>query len=662
MKEEYKVVQIGVEDILPNRFQPRLKFNEEAIIELSESIKEHGVIHPILVRQIDDKYEIIAGERRYKASLLAGKQMIPAIITDLNDKDSSEVALIENIQRKDLTPIEEAISYKKLLDMGSLTQEMLATKLGKTQSTVANKLRLLNLDEEVQDALLEEKISERHARSLLRLPLHKQSEVANKIIQERMTVRKTDEYIKQILEQPDDLQSQQEIKKGVPIKLKMEPVVTEKNEKAENNMNQSQNDIRTILPSEPIVEELEDLIPQAPISQNPGFMDVDKIQQVATDINVSKPTVDMNQLLQSDPSIQTNISTVPNVTKTEDSDSDDSDDSDEYLLKPGKFFTLNDIENTPSETIGSSVSNNLVNPIYETQNPQPQAAPTTAPSTSNMPTFGSSPMGQTAPSFDFDQFFKTTTPQPVTPTPEVTVAQTPSNPPMDSFVNSSTSLPKMENLEELDVTMDSMNQSSQAVPSQNPNPSMPAGGTFFNFDFMNNSTPTDPTPSMSAAPQEIVQNVPSMEPMPTQPASFSQPDLMASSNNMSSISNSNFDATNVGYSSPEPQPVVSNPATMPMNPYVTVSQPVNEPTSTTVEPFRPGAGIGTDFSTPTDEFPIPLMETKDNRGTYVAVDLKMVINTIRDCAATIEKYGYVIDTEELDFEDRYEVTFKIEKK
>ena len=164
-----KVVDLSIDDVLPNRFQPRIKFNEDSLNELSESIKEHGVIQPIVVRPVGDKYEIIAGERRYKASVLAGKTTIPAIITDLNDKDSAEVALIENVQRQNLTPIEEAISYKKILDMGYLNQTSLAEKLGKNQSTVANKLRLLDLDEEVQEALLNSKISERHARSLLKL-------------------------------------------------------------------------------------------------------------------------------------------------------------------------------------------------------------------------------------------------------------------------------------------------------------------------------------------------------------------------------------------------------------------------------------------------------------------------------------------------------------
>lgn len=205
MNHEKVVVELELDDILPNRFQPRFKFHEQAITELAESIKEHGVIQPILVRRLGDKYEIIAGERRYKASLLAGKRTIPAIVTELNDKDSAEVALIENVQRQDLTPIEEAVSYRKILDMGYLTQEQLAEKLGKNQSTISNKLRLLNLADEVQEALLDEKISERHARSLLKLESKmKQKEVLEKIINERLTVKKTDDLINKILLGEDD--------------------------------------------------------------------------------------------------------------------------------------------------------------------------------------------------------------------------------------------------------------------------------------------------------------------------------------------------------------------------------------------------------------------------------------------------------------------------
>lgn len=195
-----KIVELDLNDILPNRFQPRIKFNEESIIELSESIKEHGVIQPIIVRPIGDKYEIIAGERRYKACVLSGATTIPARIFDLNDKDSAEVALIENVQREGLTPIEEAISYKKILDMGYITQEQLARKIGKSQSAIANKKRLLNLCDEVQEALIDEKISERHARSLLKLTNSiDQQKMLKRIISERLTVRKLDIEIEKFL-------------------------------------------------------------------------------------------------------------------------------------------------------------------------------------------------------------------------------------------------------------------------------------------------------------------------------------------------------------------------------------------------------------------------------------------------------------------------------
>ena len=192
-----KIVELDLNDILPNRFQPRIKFNEESIIELSESIKLHGVLQPIIVRPISDKYEIVVGERRYKAAVLADLSTIPARVVDLDDKASIEIALIENLQRKDLNPMEEAISYKKTLNMGYMTQEQLASKLGKSQSAIANKIRLLNLCDDVQEALMDEKISERHARSLLKVETEKQQQLLlDRIINERLTVRKLDEIIK----------------------------------------------------------------------------------------------------------------------------------------------------------------------------------------------------------------------------------------------------------------------------------------------------------------------------------------------------------------------------------------------------------------------------------------------------------------------------------
>ena len=187
---ENKVTNILVDDIIPNRFQPRLRFEEKDLIELSESIKLHGIIQPIVVRKINDKYEIIAGERRYKASQIAGLKEVPTIIIEADDNKSAELAVIENLQRKDLTAIEEAKSFKKLLDRGYTTQEELAKRMGVSQSAISNKLRLLNLPEEVQNALLESRISERHARSLLSLKSPSQQiTMLDKIINNRLTVK-----------------------------------------------------------------------------------------------------------------------------------------------------------------------------------------------------------------------------------------------------------------------------------------------------------------------------------------------------------------------------------------------------------------------------------------------------------------------------------------
>lgn len=201
METGKEVVNINLANIIPNRFQPRISFDEEALNELATSIKMYGIIQPLILRPLGDKYEIIAGERRYKAATIAGLTEVPAILVNLDDQTSAELAIIENIQRKDLTAIEEAKSFQKLLDLGNYTQDQLATKMGKSQSAIANKLRLLNLIPEVQEALMNNLISERHARSLLQLKDNpdKQKEILNRITTERLTVKDTDTIIKTML-------------------------------------------------------------------------------------------------------------------------------------------------------------------------------------------------------------------------------------------------------------------------------------------------------------------------------------------------------------------------------------------------------------------------------------------------------------------------------
>lgn len=197
MNLEERVLQVPIEDIIPNRFQPRLTFDDRGLEELASSIKQHGIIQPLVLRRVNDKYEIIAGERRYKAATMAGLSTVPAIVSNIDDNQSAEVAIVENVQRRNLTPIEEARSYKNLLDKGYLTQSELAKKMGISQSAIANKLRLLNLDEEVQQALLNNQISERHARSLLVLSNPEdQKKWLQKITAERLTVRQLDDALK----------------------------------------------------------------------------------------------------------------------------------------------------------------------------------------------------------------------------------------------------------------------------------------------------------------------------------------------------------------------------------------------------------------------------------------------------------------------------------
>ena len=195
-----QVLNLPIEDIIPNRFQPRLSFDEDGLKELANSIKEHGIIQPLVVRKLADKYEIIAGERRYKAAKMAGLTEVPAIVTTMDDQKSAEAAIVENVQRRDLSAIEEAKSYQALLDKEELTQEQLAKKMGLSQSAISNKLRLLTLSEPVQNALIDGRISERHARSLLQIedPFD-QEEWLNKIIDERLTVRDLDKKIKESL-------------------------------------------------------------------------------------------------------------------------------------------------------------------------------------------------------------------------------------------------------------------------------------------------------------------------------------------------------------------------------------------------------------------------------------------------------------------------------
>lgn len=520
MDTDKKVLNLNLDDILPNRFQPRIKFDENAIKELSASIKEHGVIQPIIVRKIGDKYEIIAGERRYKASVMAGNNTIPAIITDLDDKTSAEVALIENVQREDLTPIEEAVSYRKILDMG-LTQEELANKLDRNQSTIANKLRLLNLDEEVQEALLNERISERHARSLLKLSdPNDQRAMLQKIMSERLTVRKTDEAIDAVLNN-----------KSSSINSNINAL---ENGKEEVIMNNNTNNNIFNIPSEPIINDVDtsvnddteimnnfmplrdETVDKLNLDENkqekinPGFMDVDKIEEQAQDIYTEKPTVNIDELLQS------SNNNVNNNQSLEIIDDGDQESSDEFDLQPGKFFNFAP-EHKDEPIVNKEQEKEMVEKSFMDNN------------------------------FNND------------------------------FVNEATPIAEKEESKTVEEQASNMFDGSSNF------------NDFFNPVLHDQGYHKD----VDIEPEEI-----------------------------------NIDDDDDGGNIQSPIPEIDSEI----------------------------------ISTPElNEIP-EVVKTPVRIDTNVAGDLKTVINTIRSCAQTIEKYGFVIDTEELDFEDSYQVIFRIEKK
>ena len=194
-------IMVKISKVEPNRSQPRKKFSEDSLQELAESIKQCGVLQPILVSEQKGYYEIIAGERRWRAAKLAGLKEIPVVIKKLTEQEIVEISLIENIQREDLNPIEEAMAYKRLLDEFHMKQETIAECVNKSRTAVANSLRLLKLDERVQQMLMDEKISAGHARALLGISnKEKQWELAVKVAEAEFSVRETEKMVKMILE------------------------------------------------------------------------------------------------------------------------------------------------------------------------------------------------------------------------------------------------------------------------------------------------------------------------------------------------------------------------------------------------------------------------------------------------------------------------------
>ena len=208
-------VMIDIAKVEPNREQPRKKFDEDALLELAESIKQFGVLQPLLVQERDDYYEIIAGERRWRAAKMAGVKKVPVIIKKLTEQEIMEISLIENIQREDLNPIEEALAYKRLLSEFNLKQDEVAERVSKSRTAVTNAMRLLKLNEKVQQMVIDEMLTTGHARALLGIEdQEKQYTVAQKIFDEKLSVRDTEKLVKSL---------QNEKKKQTDVRTRIDP-------------------------------------------------------------------------------------------------------------------------------------------------------------------------------------------------------------------------------------------------------------------------------------------------------------------------------------------------------------------------------------------------------------------------------------------------------
>ena len=689
MYESGKLAVINIDDIFPNRFQPRLKFDEEKLSELSDSIRKYGVIQPIVVRPVNGKYEIIAGERRYKASMMAGRTTIPAVIVNLSDRDSEEIALLENIQRQQLSPIEEAVSYKRILDMGYITQDELAKKLGKAQSTIANKVRLLNLDDEVQEALLENKISERHARSLLRLSdKADQVKMLHRIINERLTVKMTDNEIAKLKEEKNKQVNKQvqtdnnnieslfgaeemgsnmmdidKISEGHARSLlrpsdqadqvkmlqriynerltgkmtdnEIAKLKEEKNKQVNKQVQTDNNNIESLFGAE---------------ERSSNMMDIDKIMREAQDINApASEKKDLSGLMKQD----ANTPVSPIITSEEPKQ--------EPIREDGKFVNFSQIKD-----------------------PEP-VKPTPTPVSGGV-TFDSM--------FHQEPSIAVSTPTASTPAEPVQTGGQASTPvsPMASQTSSQEASQGSNGIGM--AVADALKKFNTQVPNNEPVNASPS---------VTQVPPVSPAPvnEVQATPvnlgQTPVQSEPSMQNQMVQPQSVAP---TPASVNMNSFGNSNVSSNetfntssnvtsessvmepqmNQGYvTSPNYSEQVMSPVNEPaqVNPMPANQLPVNEvqatpvnmgtensamPTydnvnnipDTTIYQERPVSDASTMASSMAE--PVKVAPAPQNNAHFA-----QVVRLIRDCANEIGKYGYKVNLDELDLGNKYQVSFTIDK-
>lgn len=597
MFENGQLTVLNMADILPNRFQPRIKFDEEKLEELAESIAKYGVIQPIVVRPVNNKYEIIAGERRFKASKLANKSTIPVIVVNLSDKDSEEIALLENIQRQALSPIEEAVSYKRILDMGYITQEELAKKIGKAQSTIANKIRLLNLDDEVQSYLLNNKISERHARSLLRISdKEKQVEMLHRIVNERLTVKQTDKEIEKLRSQTNI-----ENKPAKPITLNISQSETPRN-------NQT---------SESISEEIENLFNEKEINneeRGSGTMDIDKIMREAKDINIPQEQPrDISGLMQPSNDVQSEpiVSEEPQVN-----------------IESNKFINV-----TPQEP-QTKAPETPVNNVVTFDSMFNQHINTDETTLAKPDLTKVEPVNQT----------QTNLAQPVEPVAEVNI----------SNVSAADDYTVPDDTKKIISTAvaDALSRyrSKKSTKSENVPPAqdvaMPVQPQ---VSSLQNVEMQSPSVSLDSSQMQPVNNS-FMEQSISQPVQSTSPLETPILNNVESASMQTYNDVNMNIASGNVMPTVAT--SLPVENNIVIN-PESIPSTDIIGDI--GVSNLSDQSTMASAIP------QDVKPVNMKANFAQIVQMLRDCADNIEKNGYFVAVDELDLGGQYKVTFTINK-
>lgn len=610
MYESGKLAVINIDDIFPNRFQPRLKFDEEKLSELSDSIRKYGVIQPIVVRPVNGKYEIIAGERRYKASMMAGRTTIPAVIVNLSDRDSEEIALLENIQRQQLSPIEEAVSYKRILDMGYITQDELAKKLGKAQSTIANKVRLLNLDDEVQEALLENKISERHARSLLRLSdKADQVKMLHRIINERLTVKMTDNEIAKLKE--------------------------EKNKQVNKQVQTDDNNIESLFGDE---------------ERGSNMMDIDKIMREAQDINApASEKKDLSGLMKQD----ANTPVSPIITSEEPKQ--------EPVREDGKFVNFSQIKDPepvkptptpvsggvtfdsmfhqePSIAVSTPTASTPAEPVQTGGQASTPVSPMASQTSSQEASQGSNGIGMAVA--DALKKFNTQVPnnEPIAASPSMDQV-----PPVNSApINEVQATPV--NLGQTPVQSEPSIQNQMVQPqSVAPTPASVNMNSFGNSNVSSNETfNTSPnvTPASSVMEPQMNQGY------VTSPNYSEQ--VMSPVNEPAQVNPMPANQSPVNEVQATPVNMGTENSAMP------TYDNVNNIPDTTIYQERPVSDASTMASSMAE--PVKVAPAPQNNAHFA-----QVVRLIRDCANEIGKYGYKVNLDELDLGNKYQVSFTIDK-